>query len=64
MTPEEVDAHTLDWVSRINRSGKAFLTPAKLKGRWMVRVSIGAEPTEHAHVEALWLLMQREAECQ
>lgn len=63
MTPDEVDAHTLDWVSRINRSGKAFLTPAKLKGRWMVRVSIGAEPTEHDHVEALWLLMQREAEC-
>jgi aromatic-L-amino-acid decarboxylase len=63
MTPEEVDAHTLDWVSRINRSGKAFLTPAKLKGRWMVRVSIGAEPTEDHHVEALWLLMQREAEC-
>ncbi|ARV57470.1 aspartate aminotransferase family protein [Nostocales cyanobacterium HT-58-2] len=62
MSPDEVDAHTLDWVSRINRSGKAYLTPAKLKGRWMVRVSIGAELTEHHHIEALWLLMRQEAE--
>jgi aromatic-L-amino-acid decarboxylase len=57
-TGDDLDAHTLAWVGRINHSGKAYLTPAKLEGRWMVRVSIGALPTERAHVEALWALMQ------
>lgn len=55
---EALDAHTLAWVARINDSGKAYLTPARLEGRWMVRVSVGALSTERAHVEALWALMQ------
>ncbi|HEY7288239.1 MAG TPA: pyridoxal-dependent decarboxylase [Vicinamibacterales bacterium] len=57
-----LDRHTLDWVDRINRSGAAYLTPAVLDGRWMVRVSIGVESTERADVEALWTLMKAEAE--
>ncbi len=59
---EALDHHTLDWVQRINSSGRAYLTPAILDGRWMVRVSIGAEHTERAHVEALWALMREQAE--
>ena len=59
---EELDKHTLDWVERVNRSGGAYLTPAILDGRWMVRVSIGGITTERRHVEALWTLMRREAE--
>jgi aromatic-L-amino-acid decarboxylase len=59
---EALDRHTLAWVERINRSGRAYLTPAILDGRWMVRVSIGAEATEHEHVAALWEWMRREAE--
>jgi aromatic-L-amino-acid decarboxylase len=59
---EALDKHTLNWAERINRSGHAYLTPAILDGRWMVRVSIGAIPTERAHVEALWKLMRHEAE--
>ena len=46
----------------MNRSGGAYVTPAILDDRWMVRVSIGALATEHAHVEALWALLRREAE--
>lgn len=61
LSPEGLDRHTQDWVQRVNRTGQAFLTPALLKGRWMVRVSIGAERTERVHVEALWALMQQEA---
>ncbi|HYL38779.1 MAG TPA: pyridoxal-dependent decarboxylase [Bryobacteraceae bacterium] len=57
----ELDRHTLAWVDRVNRSGAAYLTPAILDGRWMVRVSIGAAATEREHVEALWNLMQRAA---
>lgn len=59
---EALDKHTLAWVGRINASGAAFLTPAVLDGRWMCRVSIGAEPTTHADVAALWALMREEAE--
>jgi aromatic-L-amino-acid decarboxylase len=59
---EALDRHTLAWVERINRSGVAYLTPAVLDGRWMVRVSIGAEATQREHVAALWERMRREAE--
>jgi aromatic-L-amino-acid decarboxylase len=58
---DALDRHTTAWVERINRSGAAYLTPAILDGRWMVRVSVGAEPTERAHVERLWRLMREAA---
>lgn len=54
-----LDAHTQAWAERANRSGSVYLTPAKLDGQWMVRISIGALPTERAHVEALWALLQQ-----
>jgi aromatic-L-amino-acid decarboxylase len=59
---EDLDRHTLGWCDRINRSGAAYLTPAILDGRWMVRVSIGSEQTERSHVEALWAMMQQEVQ--
>jgi aromatic-L-amino-acid decarboxylase len=58
---EALDRHTLAWAERVNRSGEAYLTPALLDGRWMVRVSVGAIPTEREHVEALWVSLQRAA---
>lgn len=62
LTGEALDQHTHAWVNRINASGRAYLTSAILDGRWMVRVSIGAIPTEREHVESLWTLMRRKAE--
>jgi aromatic-L-amino-acid decarboxylase len=59
---EALDRHTLGWADRVNKSGEAYLTPAILDGRWMVRVSIGAIATERTHVERVWQLMQREAQ--
>lgn len=61
LTGDALDTYTLAWVRRINESGKAYLTPAMLDGRWMVRVSIGAESTERHHVEQLWNQMKAEA---
>ncbi len=58
---EALDRHTRAWCDRVNRSGQAFLTPATLQGRWMVRVSIGAEATERADVAAAWAAMQQAA---
>ncbi len=54
LSGDALDRHTLDWVDRVNRSGEAYLTPSTLDGRWMARVSIGAEATEREHVAALW----------
>jgi aromatic-L-amino-acid decarboxylase len=59
---DALDKHTLGWCDRLNRSGAAYLTPALLEGRWMVRVSIGAEATERVHVDQLWTAMRAEAE--
>ena len=58
---EALDQHTLGWAARVNRSGAAYLTPAILDGRWMVRISIGSASTERKHVQALWELIQRAA---
>lgn len=55
---DALDRHTRAWCDRINESGQAYLTPALLDGRWMVRVSIGSIPTERRHVEELWQAMQ------
>jgi aromatic-L-amino-acid decarboxylase len=59
---EELDKHTLSWCERVNASGGAYLTPAQLDGRWMVRVSIAGLNTERHHVEGLWALVRREAQ--
>ncbi|MGC8639471.1 MAG: pyridoxal phosphate-dependent decarboxylase family protein [Isosphaeraceae bacterium] len=59
---EALDRHTLGWAERVNRSGEAYLTPAILDDRWMVRVSVGAELTERAHVEQLWTSIRRAAD--
>jgi aromatic-L-amino-acid decarboxylase len=57
-----LDAHTREWAERVNRSGAAYLTPAVLGGRWIVRVSVGGLTTERPDVEALWEMMRDAAE--
>jgi aromatic-L-amino-acid decarboxylase len=64
--PGEVDeavlaAHTLKIVERVNRSGRGYVTPSVLKGKQMIRISIGAEGTERRHVEAIWRTLQEAA---
>jgi aromatic-L-amino-acid decarboxylase len=60
LSGDALDRHTQGWAERLNRSGLTYLTPATLEGRWMVRVSIGAEATERKHVEAVWAVMRAE----
>jgi aromatic-L-amino-acid decarboxylase len=55
---DALDAHTLAWVDAVNAGGRAFLGASQLDGRWMVRVSIGAESTEREDVAALWDLLR------
>ena len=61
LTGEALDRHTLAWLDRVHRTGRAWLTPAQLDGRWMVRISIGALATEREHVAALWKLLRDSA---
>jgi len=56
-----VDAHNLRIAEAVNRAGRAYLTPSILKGKQIIRVSIGAETTERRHVEALWGELQAAA---
>jgi aromatic-L-amino-acid/L-tryptophan decarboxylase len=62
LTGEALDRHTTNWVERVNRSGAAYLTPAVVDGRWLVRVSIGALATEAEDVAQLWETMRRAAD--
>jgi aromatic-L-amino-acid decarboxylase len=61
-TEEDLRAHNLALVDRINRAGTYYLTPSVLKGVQMIRVSIGAEATERAHVEGLWEALRAAAQ--
>lgn len=57
-----LDVHTKAWADAVNRSGDAYLTPAVLDGRWMVRVSIGALTTEADDIACAWALMRSAAQ--
>ena len=37
---EALDAHNLAWAEALNRSGLAYVTPAKIEDGWMVRVRL------------------------
>jgi aromatic-L-amino-acid decarboxylase len=58
---DALNAHNLEIARRINEGGRAYLTPSMLKGKQILRVSIGAETTERAEVEALWALLNEAA---
>jgi aromatic-L-amino-acid decarboxylase len=58
---DALKAHNLEIARWVNEGGKAYLTPSILKGKQILRVSIGAEATERAEVEALWALLNKAA---
>lgn len=58
LTGAALDAHTRAWADRLNRSGAAYVTPALLDGRWMVRLSLGGESVDAAAVARLWAALQ------
>jgi aromatic-L-amino-acid/L-tryptophan decarboxylase len=59
MDEQAIARHNLAWVKKINDSGKAYLTPSIVKGKQIVRISIGAEMTTRVEVENLWHLIQQ-----
>lgn len=47
-------AHNREIAARVNAGGRAYVTPGVVKGRQLIRVSIGATATERPDVEAAW----------
>jgi aromatic-L-amino-acid decarboxylase len=45
----------------INESGRAFLTQARVNGRFILRLSVGQERTEMRHVQGVWEHLQEVA---
>jgi len=58
---EALGRHNLAIADRIAKGGRYYLTPAVLKGRQMIRISIGSQSTELSHVEGLWATLTRTA---
>jgi len=54
LEPAALDAHNLALAQAINLSGRAYLTPAVVKGVQLLRVSVGATATTAEDVAALW----------
>jgi aromatic-L-amino-acid decarboxylase len=53
--------HNLAIARKVNEGGRAYVTPSVLKGKQIIRVSIGAATTERADVELVWELLQEAA---
>jgi aromatic-L-amino-acid/L-tryptophan decarboxylase len=53
------DAASEALLTAVNASGEAYLSHTRVRGRYVLRVSVGATFTERRHVEALWALLQR-----
>lgn len=54
---EELDALNKKLLECINSTGKTLLTQTTLKGKYVIRVSIGQRTTQERHVRELWELI-------
>jgi aromatic-L-amino-acid decarboxylase len=51
---EDLNALNKELIERINRTGKLLLTQTTLKGKFVLRMAIGARATEERHVRQAW----------
>jgi aromatic-L-amino-acid decarboxylase len=56
-----LDIHNAAVMEAVNRSGDAFLSHTKLRGRFTIRLAIGNLRTERRHVERAWELLRQAA---
>jgi aromatic-L-amino-acid/L-tryptophan decarboxylase len=56
-----ISVHNKAIVDAIDRDGRFFLTSTMLKGKRIIRVSVGAQATERTHVEGVWRALQTAA---
>ena len=56
-----LDALNQALLERINDSGDLYLTQTRVRGAYVIRLSIGQTRTEWRHVEAAWQTIQKTA---
>jgi aromatic-L-amino-acid/L-tryptophan decarboxylase len=55
---DALTAHNAAIMEALNRSGEAFVSHTKLRGRFTIRVAIGSLRTERRHVARAWELLR------
>lgn len=55
------DARNEELMNRVNASGRIYMTHAKLRERFVLRLAVGQTHTQKRHVEAAWKLIQQTA---
>jgi aromatic-L-amino-acid decarboxylase len=58
---EALAAHNARIVERVTSGGDYYLGTSLLKGRLIVRISVGAQPTEREHVAGVWTALREAA---
>jgi len=59
--PERLDAINEAILRRVNESGQIYLSGTRLRGRYVLRISIGNPRTEPRHLERCWEWLRRAA---
>ncbi|MGD0485134.1 MAG: amino acid decarboxylase, partial [Gemmatimonadales bacterium] len=60
-SPENQDAFNERILARVNDSGRVFLSHTKLRGRIVLRLTVGNLRTTREHVERAWALIREAA---
>jgi aromatic-L-amino-acid decarboxylase len=58
---EALAAHNASIVERVTASGGYYFGTSVLKGRLIIRISVGAQPTEREHVAGVWAALREAA---
>ncbi len=58
---EAIDALNQEVLDRVNRSGEAFLSHTRVRGRFAIRLAIGNLRTREEHVARAWALLTEAA---
>jgi aromatic-L-amino-acid decarboxylase len=59
---DAADARSEELLRRLNASGRVYLTHTRVRGRYALRLAIGAPQTGREHVETAWRLIQEAAD--
>ena len=54
-------AHNAGIVERVTAGGGYYFGTSQLKGRLIIRISVGAQPTEREHVAGVWAALREAA---
>ena len=58
---EALTAHNAALVERVTAGGDYYFGTSQLKGRLIIRISVGAQPTDREHVAGAWAALQAAA---